>query len=382
MPSYLPCELVAHIATYLDRATLNAFRLANKDLSCASQRIFLERHFTVRTHLYTLRIMNRLLRICMVPRLVKCLERIEIVQPDNGLCNVIDQTQAYGRPGNMAWEEWILDAQALQEDDTTLLSILNNLKWHGVIPEFRVRCCAEPLEDQPCDVHKYIKAWASVTSVGEETMLYRDELCDLASYRLAVAIAESGFPLTSLILQDICNPALSFWYTAYGAPHLPRVFFTALSSMTNLRWLSLLFSNDPSDGYDGAPLVDIVEALKDSPLFGIEIRHLSGSSEDFLALLTQHASTLRQVSFDDIGVWSRQCWDSLLTQMMSMADLQRVRLKHLRVTEELITVSELRDGCGAISWRFESETVKDSINDSLARLVKERVFADVLEERI
>lgn len=78
-------------------------------------------------------------------------------------------------------------------------------------------------------------------------MLYRHNLCDLASYRLVTATADSHFLLRSLTLQDIFEPAVSYLITGDDTQHADR-FLSALSNMTSLESISLLFSKYPSWG--------------------------------------------------------------------------------------------------------------------------------------
>lgn len=290
MPLFIPPELVAHIATFLDRRTLLSSRSASKQHQQASEHTFLETHFSTRTRLYTSRSLDRLLDICQSPHLTKRLRTIEIIQPNNGV--YAEDPYRYGPSGNIAWEAWIQDSQAIKEDDITLRELLRCLKRNNITPKISVQSSAKPYEDRPYGFQAYMKPWKENDSheIGEDTMLYRHHLCDLASYQLVTATADSQFPLRSLTLQDICEPAVSYSIPGDDIQHADR-FFRALSNMTGLESISLLFSKDPSWGHDEEPLSAIVKALEPLPLSTIELRHVNGPPDTFVALLAQHEST-------------------------------------------------------------------------------------------
>jgi hypothetical protein len=148
--------------------------------------------------------------------------------------------------------------------------------------------------------------------------------------------------------------------------------------MTSLESISLLFSKDPSWGHDVEPLSSIVKALKPLPLSSIELQHVSGSPETFVALLAHHESTLRKLSFEDVGIvdadpmWS---WEQPVLQMCSMAQLQRVSLKCLCETADEQTVCHLRDFDGRTSWIFEEG--EDTVASGITRLIDRVNFHDI-----
>lgn len=279
---------------------------------------------------------------------------------------------------NIAWEAWIKDSQAIKEDDMTLRELLRCLKRNNVPPEISVRSSADPHKNRQCGFQAYMKRWRQNNSnePEEDTILYRHELCDLASYRIVSAIADSEFAMKSLTLEDICEPASSYFNT--GAEMHRFRFSRALSNMTSLKSIALLFSKDPSWGHDEEPLSTIVKALEPLPLSTIELRHVSGSPESFVALPAQHESTLRQLSFDDVGivdgdfVWT---WESPVLRMRSMAQLQRVRLKYLCGTADEMTISCLQDFDGRTSWTFEEG--EDTVASGIARFVDQVNFYDI-----
>jgi hypothetical protein len=138
--------------------------------------------------------------------------------------------------------------------------------------------------------------------IDEETLLYRHDLRDIANYRLAMAIGDSKFLLKSLSLCDIYDPTLSGWNLGDDFQSFLDSFFSTLRNMTSLESRSLSFSKDPSEGHHEQLLSDIVKALTPLPLSAIKLRHISGSVQDFVGLLTQHKSTLRRISFKDTGI--------------------------------------------------------------------------------
>ena len=146
---------------------------------------------------------------------------------------------------------------------------------------------------------------------------FRHDLCDVASYGLVIAASISLAPIKVLTLKDICDPTLSRLYADDDVQKRHSTsFFTALSNMSSLESISLSFSKDPSDGDDPEPLSLIAEALKPLHLSSIKLQHVSGSPGSFVALLAQHESTLRRISFEDVGIvdrdplwtWEQQRW--------------------------------------------------------------------------
>jgi hypothetical protein len=302
-PPYLPPELVANIAAFFDRITLLDFRVASKAHRQALERTFLGRYFTRRVHLYTSKSRDQLLRICRSSHLVKRLETIQIVQPDNGISNEDVHVNWYGPPGNIAWEAWIRDSQSIKDDVTTLRDIFRCLKRSNVIPDISVQSSARPYEDRPCGFRAYEGWWNPKARPHENIWRFRHDLCDVASYGLVTAASVSLTPLKALTLKDICDPTLSRLYADHDIQkRYSTSFLTALSNMTSLESISLFFNEDPSDDNDSEPLSAIVKALKPLHLSTIKLQHVSGSSETFVALLAQHDSTLRQISFEDVGI--------------------------------------------------------------------------------
>lgn len=378
---YLPSEMVATIATFLDRSTLLDFRMASRSYRQASERTFLESYFTRRVHLYTSSSLRRLLDICRASHLVKRLETIQILQPDNGISSEGAFVDWYGPPGNIDWEAWIHDSQAIKDDDTTLHEIFRCLKRSNVTPEILVQSSARPYENRPCGFQAYIKPYKHNDRHGvrENIQLFRHYLCDIASYGLANAISGSSIPLKILVLKDICDPTLSCQHTdADVQQRYSTSFLAALANMTSLESISLLFSKDPSDGSDPEPLLAIVEALKPLPLSAIQLRHVSGSPETFVALLSQHESTLRQISFEDVGIVDEDLlwtWEQPVHQMRSMAQLQQVNLKYLCETSNERTISCVEDVHGRTSWSFKEG--KDTIVQGITRLINEVNFDNI-----
>jgi hypothetical protein len=376
MPSYLAPELVANIASFLDPNTLLDFRLASKEYRQASEPTLLEHHFTTRRHLYTLKSLHGLLEICQCPHLVKRLKMIEILQPDNGVYDGSSTVQPYGPPGNIVWESWVQDSQATREHDATLRAILRNLKQQNITLELSVRSCAKPDEDRPYGFKPYRRPWKHDNryEIGEDIMIYSHDLCDLAGHRLAIAISDSEFPLKALTLRDICQPSLSNQSYGVDARRLSKSFFTALSSMKSLESISLLFSRDPSEGHLEEPLSAIAEALKPLPLSYIKLRHVSGSMETLVALLSQHETTLRQLSFEDVGIVGGQhTWEIPLLRMRSIATLQQVSLRQLCETVEEETVCCVQDSGGLTSWVFGEAA--DTVVSGIAKLIDHVDFA-------
>lgn len=375
MAPYIPDELLALVASFLDQDTLPNFRLASRQNQRASERVFLESHFSNRAHLYTHKSLNWLLNICQSTHLVKCLESIEILQPDNGVCDQQRYVGWYGPPGKVDWEQWIQDSQAIPEDDSTLRQIFGCLKSIGITPKLSVSSSTKPNRDRA-----YMKPWQQKDGqeVGESTLSWRHDLCDLAAHRLVIAMADSKFPLRSLILQDICEPTMSRIKVGDDIPRHSELFFGALSNMTSLTSLSLLFSRDPSDGYDEEPLAAMVKALELLPLSRIELRHVSGLTETFVALLSQHEGTLRQVFFEDTGlVDENYFWKEPLERLGSMSSLQQVTLRDLCTTTEQQTVTKIRDRHGSYSWTFRNRECENEITSGIAKIIA-RTDVDII----
>lgn len=367
MVPYIPDELLALVASFLDEDTLPNFRLASKQNQRASERKFLESHFSNRAHYYTHKSLNRLLDICQSTHLVKCLESVEILQPDNGVYDQQEYISWYGPPGKVDWEQWIQDSQAIPEDDSTLRQILSCLKNTGITPKLSVSSSTKPDRDRA-----YMKPWQQKDGqeVGESTLFWRHDLCDLAAHRLVIAIADSKFPLRSLILQDICEPTMSRCNLADDIPRHSELFFGALSNMTSLTSLSLLFSTDPSEGCDEKPLAAMVKALELLPLSRIELRHVSGLTETFVALLSQHEGTLRQVFFEDTGlVDDDYFWEEPLGKLRSMSSLQQVTLRDLCKTTEKQTVSKVGDRHRHYSWTLRKGERENEITSGITDLI-------------
>ncbi|KAM0724051.1 hypothetical protein Q7P37_000231 [Cladosporium fusiforme] len=367
MAPYIPDELLALISSFLDQDTLPNFRLASKQNQRASEPTFLESYFSNRAHLYTHKSLNRLLSICQSTHLVKCLKSVEILQPDNGVCDQQNYVDWYGPPGKVDWEQWIQDSQAIPEDDSTLRQILGCLKRTGITPKLSLSSSTKPNQDRA-----YMKPWQQKDGqeVGENTLFWRHDLCDLAAHRLVIAIADSKFPLRSLVLQDICEPTMSRLKLDDDIPRYSELFFGALSNMTSLTSLSLLFSRDPSDGHDKEPLAAMVKALELLPLSRIELRHVSGLTETFVALLSQHEDTLRQVFFEDTGLVDDEClWEEPLKRLGSMSSLQQVTLRDLCKTTEQYTVSKICDRHGHHSWTFRNRECENEITSGIAEII-------------
>ena len=251
-PPYLPPEMVAGIAAFLDGNTLLNFRAATKAHKQASERTFLERFFTKRVHLYTSRSLGQLLHICQSSHLVKRLQMIQIVQPDNGISDEDAYVDWYGPPGDIAWEAWIQDSQAIKDDDTTLRDVFCWLKRSNVSPDISVQSSARPYEHQPYGFRAYKRPWKPKGSPQEDIWRFRHDLCDVASYGLVIAASISLAPIKVLTLKDICDPTLSRLYADDDVQKRHSTsFFTALSNMTSLESISLSFGKDPSD-VDGA----------------------------------------------------------------------------------------------------------------------------------
>ena len=191
-----------------------------------------------------------------------------------------------------------------------------------------------------------------------------------------IAASISLAPIKVLTLKDICEPTLSRLYADDDVQkRYSTSFFTALSDMTSLESSSLSFSKFSSDGDDPEPLSLIVEALKPLHLSSIKLQHVSGSPGSFVTLLAQHESTLRRISFEDVGIVDRDplwTWERPVHQMRSMAQLQQIHLAYLCETSNERTISRLEDSHGHTSWSFEGE--KDSIAQGIARLIDEVEF--------
>jgi hypothetical protein len=283
---------------------------------------------------------------------------IEFQQPDNGIWDRDEYVNWYGSPGNIAWKPWILESQAISEDDTTLQAILLRLKRTGITPKLSIRSSARLDEDRPYGIQEYMRPWTHDDNdeMSEYTLRYKHELCDLVGYRLAIAVAQSEFPLESLILEDICQPTLSDQQVGDDVLRYSKSFLGALSRMNGLASISLLFSKDPSSGHDPEPLSDIVKALETLPISHLSLRHVSGSTETFVTLLSQHESTLREICFEDTGVVDEgYFWEEPFQQINSMTNLQRVSLSNLSKTADETTVSVLRDKFGLYSRVFNNQ---------------------------
>jgi hypothetical protein len=385
----LPLEITEWIATSLDSRTLLTFRLASLQFRVASEKAFLGCYFTKRVHLYTTRSLRHLLEICRRPQLVKRLTSIEIVQPDNGVRRQEPYQRCYGPPGNIAWKPWIQASQAINEDDSTLREIFHHLKSNGITPRLSVRSSAEPNEDRPYGIKVFLQRWEPgvEAEVSEDTLLHRHQLCDLASYRLTKAIADSGFGLTSLVLGEISDPSTSTQQSGNDIQVYSDSFFRALRSLTSLKSISFLFGKDPSDGHDGQPLSLIVKALEPLPLSTISLRHLSGSAETFVALLNQHERTLRQVCFEDIGMFDADNtavewpWERVLFRMRSMQELQQAKLKYLCTVVEGYTILRLRDDQGHSGWMFQNLDGVNGIASGITGILDHQEQAIILERR-
>ena len=240
---------------------------------------------------------------------------------------------------------------------------------------------ARPYEDRPCGFQAYKRPWKPEGRPQENIWTFRHDLCDIASYGLVTAASVSLAPLKALALKDIRDPTLSCLYADEDVQKRSSTsFLTALSNMTSLESISLFFSKDPSDGDDPEPLSAIVKALKPLHLSTIKFQHVSGSPETFVTLLAQHESTLRQVSFEDVGIVDEDplwTWERPVHQMRSMAQLQQVRLKYLCETSKERTISRLEDVHGRTSWSFEEGEGNAEIVEGITRLIGEVNFDNI-----
>jgi hypothetical protein len=107
---------------------------------------------------------------------------------------------------------------------------------------------------------------------------------------------------------------------------------------------------------------------------------VSGSPETFVTLLAQHESTLRQISFEDVGIVDEDplwTWERPVHQMRSMAQLQQVKLKYLCETSNERTISCLEDVHGRTSWSFEEGEGNAEVVEGITRLIGEVNFDNV-----
>lgn len=97
-----------------------------------------------------------------------------------------------------------------------------------------------------------------------------------------------------------------------------------------------------------------------------------------MALLAQHKSTLRQISFEDVDILGADpmwTWEQPVLQMCSIAQLQRVSLKYLCETTDERTLSCLEDLVGRSSWMFEEG--EDTVASGITRLIDRVNFYDI-----
>jgi len=195
--------------------------------------------------------------------------------------------------------------QAVNEDGVTLREILCHQKRNGVTPSLPVSSFTEPNDDRPYGIKVSLRRREPgvEAEVLESTLLYRHQRYDLASYRLTKAIADSGFVMMSPVLREISDPAAFTQQSGNDIQVYSYFLFRALRSLTRLKSISFLFGEGPQGVCEARPPSLIIEALEPLPLSTISVWHVSGSAETTVDLLNQRECTLRQVYFEDIGMF-------------------------------------------------------------------------------